>query len=291
MLFSVLMLCIYGVWDQCVASTETPNIGIKLSHGIYLWPIKNSIIFQSSMPLLFQADMPQTTFFSPITFDDLCSDTAHEWTATETSEFYCGKGFDVMRTANLIAMMDKETYQFQQSTLNDIKLHEMDYIGDRSKRGLIDPLRAALGEIAQFCCGLATDKQFNQLFANQDELNDVINSIKHLVHENHRHFMAISDNIGDMSKKINNNFQQVKDQFDNFKSQFRNMTQFTHAWSELISHSLVQLFARNVENTRQFMRSKILDDCRNSLIPSMIVTQDNLLNELINIKNKIEAQG
>jgi hypothetical protein len=59
----------------------------------------------------------------------------------------------------------------------------------------------------------------------------------------------------------------------------------------MVSQTLIQLFARNVEQTRQNMRSAILDDCKNNLIPSMVVSQDNLVTELANIKTKIKKEG
>jgi len=187
--------------------------------------------------------------------------------------------------------MDTETYGFQEKMQTDIKLHESDYKNTRSRRGLIDPLRTTLASLANWCCGLATERQFTQLFANQEDIVDAVKSVRDSVHENHRKYMTLSSNVQDMSEKLNENFKNIKDQFDTYKAKFKNMDHFTESWSEMVSQTLVQLFARNVEQTRQGMRAAILDDCRNSLIPSMVVSQDHLVEELENIQTEIEKEG
>ena len=269
---------------------EMPTIGVKLSHGVFLQPIENSIIFQSSLPLLFEASMPATSFVKPIHLKDICNNSTPEWLNTN-ADIYCSKGFDIMRTANLIQLLDTETYGFQEKMQTDIKLHESDYKNTRSRRGLIDPLRTTLASLANWCCGLATERQFTQLFANQEDIVDAVKSVRDSVHENHRKYMTLSSNVQDMSEKLNENFKNIKDQFDTYKAKFKNMDHFTESWSEMVSQTLVQLFARNVEQTRQGMRAAILDDCRNSLIPSMVVSQDHLVEELENIQTEIEKEG
>lgn len=270
---------------------EMPNIGVKLSHGVYLQPIENSIIFQSNLPLLFEASMPETSFVKPIQLEGLCNNMTHDW-PNNNGEIYCSKGFEIMRTANLIQLLDTETFNFQEKMQNDIKLHENEYHeSHRAIRGLIDPLRTTLGALAGWCCGLATERSFNQLFANQEDITDAMNIVQNSVHENHRKYMKISSNVKDMSEKLNLNFQSIKDQFDTYKAQFKNMTYFSESWTEMVSQTLIQLFARNMEQTRQNMRTAILDDCRNSLIPSMVVSQDNLMHELRTIKDKILKEG
>jgi hypothetical protein len=270
---------------------EMPNIGVKLSHGVFLQPIENSIIFQSSLPLLFEASMPATSFVKPIHLQDICNNMTHDW-PNNNGEIYCSKGFDIMRTANLIQKLDAETVTFQEKMQNDIRLHENEYNGStRSKRGLIDPLRTTLGALASWCCGVATERSFNQLFANQVDITEAISTVQNSVHENHRKFMKVSNNVKDMSEKLNENFMNIKSQFDTYKAQFKNVTYFAESWTEMVSHTLIHLFARNVEQTRLNMRTALLDDCRNSLIPSMVVNQDNLIFELWNIKSKIEQEG
>lgn len=266
---------------------DMPNIGVKISHGVFLQPIENSIIFQSSLPLLFEASMPATSFVPPIHLKEICNNMTHDW-PNNNNDVYCSKGFDIMRTANLIQLLDTETFQFQEKVQTDIKLHEDEY-NRRSKRGLIDPLRTVLGSLSNWCCGIATERQFNQLFANQEDIVDTMKNIKDSVHENHRKYMTVTNNVQEMSEKLNHNFKNIKDQFDNYKAQLKNVTYFTESWSEMVSQTLVHLYARNVEQTRQSMRTAILDDCRNSLIPSMVVNQDNLVTELEIIK--IEPEG
>jgi hypothetical protein len=267
-----------------------PNIGVKLSHGVFLQPIENSIIFQSSLPLLFEASMPITSFVPPIHLQSLCGNKTHDW-PNNNGEIYCSKGFEIMRTANLIELLDTETFNFQEKMQTDIKLHESEYNTQRTRRALIDPLRSTLGELGAWCCGLATERSFNQLYANQVDIDDAVKNVQQSVHENHRKYMTISKNVEIMSDKLNQNFNNIKAQFDNYKAQFKNVTYFAESWTEMVSQTLIHLFARNVEQTRQSMRTAILDDCRNNLIPSMIVSQDNLVSELTNINTKIRKEG
>lgn len=242
------------------------------------------------MPILFEASMPITNFVPPIQFKDLCKEPPAGF-KSENHDVYCGKSFDIMKTANLIQLMDNETYGFQEKVKTDIKVHEDEYIEKRQRRGLIDPLRSTLGEIANYCCGVATTRSFNQLFANQEEITSAMKNIKESVHENHRSYMSITSHVDQISAKLNQNFMSIKNQFDNYKQKDTKSQYFMESWTEMVSHSLIHLFARNVEQTRQNMRSAILENCRNNLLPAMIVDQDSLMKELINIKGKIESQG
>lgn len=190
--------------------------------SMLLKPIDHSIIFQSSLPLLFEAAMPDINFVEPILFEEICKESDKLYQGNP----YCGKTFDIMKTANFIKILVKEMYNFQGKVLTDIKLHEKDYTLKRTTRGLIDPLKTTLGTLANWCGGVATQKSFNQLFANQEDIVEVMDNIKNSVHENHRHYMTLRINIKESSEKVNKSLNEIKLQFDTCKVRMDNMTLF-----------------------------------------------------------------
>jgi len=268
----------------CLVATETyaniDKIGIKISHSTALERIDNTIIYQSSLPLAFQSPMPDIHLLETI-------DSHVKCTSGPDTDNFC-------KASQIIQELDAEALKQIKSVSDEIRLHEM-FIDNGThsvvKRNILDPLRAMIGEVAAWCCGVSTERDFKSLFARQEDIDTAIVRMSNNLNTNHRKYTSISKEFSNMAGTMNKNFKSFEDGLIKFKRHFEDVTSESSLWHQFLIRTITHLFVRNYENSRHWKRSAIITDCRNNFIPAAIVNQDALFLQLTEINAKLALKG
>lgn len=258
-------------------ATNFSKINVAIGHGLHLQEIQNVIPYQSSVPLLFTAAMPHTTFLNVFYEPHLCKHD--KWICNTEKDF---SSMDMMKK------LDQQTMDLQQEILNHIILHEEHTL---QKRNIASELRNVIGEIGSFCCGLATAKSHKQLFKAHNNARDAINENYNSLSSQHSHLVNLTANFRNITEKVNNDFKQVTLQFKQFHADLRDSKEIASASTKFLMHSIVHLYARNYETARQNLRQTILADCKNHFPPTAVIPQKALTHELKNLEMKLKKKG
>jgi hypothetical protein len=260
---------------------DLERIGVKISHGVYLKELENTIVFQSSLPIIFTAPMPKTSLVDPISLEETCTGNITFCNSTTLTD-----ALDIMHK------LDSEAMKYQEAVMNQIKVQEsfMENDNSRQRRDLVDPIRTTISNVASWCCGVATTRQFSKLFTNQQEIKKAINTISSSVHEEHENYVKISDNFKTMADTMNTNFDNFALQMKLYRQLITDSDLQTSVMKKFVLNSITHLYARNYEFTRQNLRASILADCRNFIIPAAVISQDMLQHELTLINEKLATK-
>lgn len=264
-------------------NADLEKIGVKISHGVYLQEIKNAIIFQSTLPLIFTAPMPKTRFAPPLR-DPFCN-VNH----TSCDTIYKSNATKMLKEIDR-AIISQRNAVNKQITLQSP--HEpFEQTPNRSRRELIDPIRTAISSVAEWCCGLANTRQFTKLFTTQQDMKTAINTVSKSIHSEHEQYAQLTEQFKEMTDNSNKYFKSLSENFINFKSNLKENMEFQTAWSEFNLVAITHMYVRYFEGTRQQTRQSILSDCKNYLPPAAVIPQQGLEIELKNIQSKLAKRG
>lgn len=248
MLIKILLLV-------CIGSYHASNVPFKIVRGIYEQEIHNAIYYESSIPLLYEINIP--TF------------------ANEKIE---------NRNANPMIR-----------ALNDIRLKALENMkaiipfieeGDTHGKRIVTRSLDFIGDFEQWCCGVATEKNLQDILSVESSLEKFGKQMELQISRDHSEAIRMSQVLNNYTINIDGVLRQMENQVGRDfyalatdEKDLRNLVsdnskgllKFANSWLDSVMASAWQ---------------KVTSYCQNKLIPHMLVSPE-ILNEDLKKVSKV----
>lgn len=288
---TTLVIMIYVGWT-CGAGLVDPGaelrgVPVRVVSGAYWRRLPSVTTYEASVPLLFRSSWLTV----PTSVDDLLP----------LAQSLCPGGPSLCSLARDTDALQK-TFREQ---LNNVVIHSApefkcfvcEYVvyneTIRTERGII-----WVGDALDWCCDVATNSKLQPLVKQQMSIQDQIKNIESIVHTDHLNLIKNTEGLSKYDEIVKESFKDVQLRVNNLTNVLRNIQYNSNHKIENITSEMYSVFVSSFLNLRGSVellnvikQSEILQQCRNRLIPNLVVPKKVLFEDLVSLDSKLRAEG
>ncbi|CAL8126824.1 unnamed protein product [Orchesella dallaii] len=264
MLANVKFLFFVSLWLYGVHAIVVP---VRISKGAIVKQIRNLIYYEASLPLLYEVQIP--------TFKKIKNFTRENCEGYGECKLYDDLQLILQRAESAIS--HTLTFEDLNSTATTPK---------RFKRAI-----NLIGEMAEYCCNIASSETVNSLFVNEHHLDTFMAQIKAELTEEHKTTVNTRELLNSYSSEMENVMKKLS---ATSRADIRDLAEAEGKTSDRLMQLTAVLFTTGRilyqhAQTTSFLKAQ--SDCDNGKIPSFFIPHEEFRKDLLQLEKRAMNDG